>query len=134
MEKADGRKDVLEWRTLIAECGVKGRGVNNTDPAMLDVRQLELAERHYKLERAKFAFEKEKDAMLAVAQFERALAKTMAAFLASLNAFGPRVNEMLEGLDFDGRAVVLETEIEIIRKSLATCDYLTTDEGDDDGA
>jgi hypothetical protein len=131
--RADGRKSVPEWRTLIAQCGVKGRGANNPDVNDLDARQLDLAERRFKLRKAEFELNKAEQSMLPVAQFERALAKTLAAFLQQMNAFGPRVNENLEGLDFDERADVIDREVELIRKTLAGCDYLAIEEEEDGG-
>jgi hypothetical protein len=53
------------------------------------------------------------------------LSRTTAAWLSALDAFGPRVNEKLEGLDFNDRMAVIETEIELLRKAASTCDYLT---------
>ena len=70
--------------------------------------------------------------MLPAGQFEAALAKTVTAFVSALNAFGPRVNGKLEGLNFNDRAEVIEREIELVRKTLAKCDYLTLDQQDEE--
>lgn len=131
--KSDGRKCVPEWRTLIAECGVKGRGSNNSDPNSLDARELDLAERRVRLRQAEVNLLKSEDRLLPVAQFERAWFKTHAALLAAINAFGPRVNEMLQGLDYNDRAAVLEDECERLRATIAECDYLAPEEQEDGG-
>jgi hypothetical protein len=132
LTRSDGRKCVAEWRKLLNDCGVKGRGPNNTDPEMVTTRDLQRREWTLKLDRAEFELGKAKDQMLPVSQFETALAKTMATFLAALNAFPARVNESLEGLGFNDRAGVLEIEVELLRKTLANCDYLALEEEEDD--
>jgi hypothetical protein len=93
-----------------------------------DERALRLREWRIRLDKAEFELARAKEQQLPITTFEAALARTSTAFLAALNAFGPRVNEMLEGLDFNGRIDVIEREIEILRRTLATCDYLGTAE------
>lgn len=83
-----------------------------------------------KLERDRFEFERERDLMLAVAEFEAALFLTNSAILAALNAFGPRINEKIEGLSFNDRAAVLEAETEALLRTIASCDYLEPDDDD----
>jgi hypothetical protein len=131
--RSDGRKHIPAWRELLSQCGVRGRAANNPDVNDLDARELDLAERRLRLRKAEFELNKAEQSMLPVAQFERALAKMLAAFLQQINAFGPRVNENLEGLDFDERADVIDREVELIRKTLASCDYLAIEEVEDNG-
>lgn len=132
-KRADGRYPILEYKAWLDRHVVRGRGANNPDANDMDARQLDMAERRFKLETAKHKFEREKDALLPVAQFERAWANTHAALLAAMNAFGARVNESLEGLDFDERADVIDREIEQLKKTIAACDYLAVEEEEDGG-
>ncbi|MEN3369959.1 MAG: hypothetical protein V7609_2102 [Verrucomicrobiota bacterium] len=132
-KRADGRYPILEYKAWLDRHVVRGRGANNPNVNDLDARALDLAERRLKLERAQFELEKAKEAMLSVAQFERAWFKTHAALLAAINAFGPRVNEMLEGLDYNDRAAVLENECERLKQTIAECDYLIPEEEEDGG-
>lgn len=129
-KRADGRYPIVEYKAWLDRHNVRGRGENNPDNNCETARDLQLREWRLKLERAEFELAKAKEAMLPCAQFELALSRTMAAFLAALNAFGPRVNELLEGLDFNERAAIIEDEVEQIRKSLASCDYLQVEEDD----
>jgi hypothetical protein len=85
-------------------------GLSDDERAIrLDLLRIERDQKQFNLDKAR-------ESQLPVAQFERALAKTLAAFLQQLNAFGPRVNENLEGLEFDERADVIEREVELLRK------------------
>ncbi len=79
------------------------------------------------LDRRRYEFERERERMLSAAEFEAALFLTNSAILAAINAFGARLNEKLEGLGFDDRALVLEQESELLRKTIASCDYLHPD-------
>ena len=88
--RSDERKCVPEWRKLIAECGVKGRGANKVDATSEDVRALELAERRLKFRKAEHAFEEEIKATIPVADFEAALGPTFVQFRSSLNALPGR--------------------------------------------
>jgi hypothetical protein len=132
-KRADGRYPILEYKAWLDRCGIRGRGANNPDVNDMDARELDLAERRLRLRKAEFELNKAEQSMLPVAQFERALAKMLAAFLQQLNAFGPRINENLEGLDFDERADVIDREVELMRKTLASCDYLAVEEEEDNG-
>jgi hypothetical protein len=131
--RSDGRKNVPAWRSLISQHGVKGRGANNPDVNDMDAHQLDLAERRFRLRKAEFELNKAEQSMLPVPQFERAWSKTHAALLAAIDAFGPRVNEMLEGRDFDERAEVIENECDRLKQTIAECDYLTPEEEEDGG-
>jgi hypothetical protein len=120
---------ISETKEWLARHGVIAR---RKQDELADERAVKLAHANLRLERERFEFEQIKDRMLPAGQFEAALAKTLSAFLAALNAFGPRINEKLEGLDFNDRALVIESEIIIIRRTLATCDYLGSGEEEED--
>jgi hypothetical protein len=128
-QRADGRYPVAEYAKWLDRHAVNGR---RTDPELGDERGIKLDLLKLNLERQRFEFERIRDRMLPSAQFELALAKMLAAFLAALNAFPARLNESLEGLDFNDRARVLESEVTLLRKTLATCDYLNVEEPDVD--
>jgi hypothetical protein len=132
-KRADGRYPILEYKAWLDRHVVRGRGANNPDVNDLDARELDLAERRLRLRKAEFELNKAEQSMLPVAQFERAWFKNHAALLAALNAFGARVNENLEGLEFDERADVIDREVEQLRKTIAECDYLTPEEVEDNG-
>ncbi len=89
-------------------------------------RALRLRVWRLRLDRAEYEFQRTKDLMLPVAQFEAALARMRAAFLAELDAFAVRINEQIEGLDYNDRGPVLEAEVDLLRKTLARCDFLTS--------
>jgi hypothetical protein len=127
----DGRRPIAAYAKWLDRHSITGRGRDSTVEQPAE-RGIKLALLQLQLDRQRFEFEKEKDRMLPVAQFEAALAKTISAFLAQLNAFGPRVNEALEGLDFNDRALIIENEVELLRKTLAACDYLSADEGEEE--
>ncbi|MDP9290955.1 MAG: hypothetical protein M3O82_01165 [Verrucomicrobiota bacterium] len=128
-KRADGRYPIYEYKTWLSQHAVSGR---RGDVELESERDIKLQHARLRLDRERFDFEKEKDRMLPSTQFEAALARTLSAFVAALNAFPSRVNELLEGLDFDGRAEALETEVELLRKTLATCDYLADPRSDRD--
>lgn len=88
--RSDGRKCIVEWRTLLNECGVKGRGTNNTNPDQPTVRELQLREWKNKLDRSEFALQKEKDQVLPITEFETALSIMLSKFVAALNALPGR--------------------------------------------
>ncbi len=130
--ESDGRYNVEAWKTLLVSLGIQGRGLNNPD--LDDERAIRLDLLKIERDQKQFNLDKARESMLALAQFEAALARTKAAFLAAVNAFGPRVNEQLEGLDFNDRAAVLENEADLLRKTLATCDYLALEKEEDGGS
>jgi hypothetical protein len=127
--RADGRYPILEYKAWLDKHAVTGR---RDDAEMEDERAIKLDLLRIDRDTKRFNFEKAKDQMLPASQFELALARTIAAFLAALNAFGPRVNESLEGLNFNDRTAVIETEVELIRRTLAGCDFLAVEEEEDD--
>jgi hypothetical protein len=124
LARADGRHCIAAWRELLAELGVKGRGVNNPESTLLDKGNLVLRKMLVDVERAEWEFEKVKDRHLPVSDFEAALASMLTSFNAWLNAFTGRINPRLEGLDYHQRAAVLEEEIAIGRRAIARCEYL----------
>jgi hypothetical protein len=126
---SDSRYHVGDHREWLSRHGVTGR---RKDAEMVQERDVKLAHAQLRLERDRFEFEQIKERMLPAGQFEAALAKTMSTFLSALNAFGPRVNEKLEGLDFDDRAGVIEKEVELLKKRLASCDYLCVEQEDEE--
>lgn len=126
---SDGRYHVGDHKTWLDKHGVTGR---RKSAELVEEREINLARAKLRLERDRFEFEQIKERMLPAGQFEAALAKTMSIFLAALNAFGPRVNEKLEGLDFDDRARVIDQEVELLKKSLASCDYLCVEQEDEE--
>lgn len=132
LQRADGRHCVIEWIKFLDQRGVKGRGVNNPDSTLTDEKAIRLKQSLLNLARDEWKFLQEKKRMLACDQFEIALVRTVAAFNSALEAFGMRVNEQLEGRDFNERAAVIEAEVELLKKTLSNCDYLTPEEEDDD--
>lgn len=126
---SDSRYHVGDHKAWLDRHGVTGR---RKDAELVQERDVKLAHAQLRLERERFEFEQVKEKMLPAGQFEAALARTMSIFLAALNAFGPRVNEKLEGLDFDDRAQVIEKEVELLKKSLASCDYLRVEQEDEE--
>jgi len=126
---SDRRYHVGDYRAWLSRHGVTGR---RKDAELVQERDVKLAHAQLRLERERFEFEQIKERMLPAGQFEAALAKTISAFLSALNAFGPRVNEKLEGLDFDDRAGVIEKEVELLKKTLATCNYLCVEQEDEE--
>jgi hypothetical protein len=159
--RADGRKNVPAWRSLIAECGVKGRGANNPNVNSEDVRALELAERRYKLDRAIFDLEKAKQIQMPVADFEAALGAALVQFRSSIYSLPGRgtgkilsrartaVLNMLRGalterqfeavdramsnaklasVEYSDIEDVLQEEVNLVLRSLESCDYLAVRE------
>ena len=127
--RLDGRCRLDEYLAWFDRFGLRGR---RKQEDIVEEHQIRLRRERLRLEREEFEFEQIKERMLPAGQFEAALAKTMSKFLASLNAFGPRVNEKLEGLDFDDRAQVIDREVELLKKTLASCDYLCVEEEDEE--
>ena len=119
--------DLLPWLKSHEYRWAAGEGQNGSSDAAKE-RSIRLQRDELRLERERFEFEQLKNRMLPVSQFELALAKTITAFVRALDAFGPRINEKLEGLDYNGRAEVIEQEIYLLRKTLAKCDYLNVEE------
>jgi hypothetical protein len=153
--RSDGRKCVVAWRALLNECGVKGRGANNTDPHMPDVRDMQLREWKFKLDKSEFALQKEKDLVLPRTEFEAALSVTLSKFVAALNALPgrgagkllpraraalvaalkkalpPKTFERVDAalskdfaIDFAEIEETLQNEVELVKRTLETCDYL----------
>jgi hypothetical protein len=154
LDRADGRHCITEWRKLLEECGVEGRGVNNPD--LECERELKRQKLKLDLERSRFEFEKEKDKMLPVAQFEAALGQMLAMFRQSLDAFPPRIagnideadsETLLVSLkaaapkdlptlykliksgkvkftDYHARVALIEAEVELLKATLRECKYL----------
>jgi hypothetical protein len=46
------------------------------------------------------------------------------AFRSALRAFRVRVNERLEGLDYNDRAKVIDDEVEVLERTFEKCNYL----------
>ena len=80
-----------------------------------------------RLDREAYEFAQKKERMLAVEQFELGLAKVRAAFNKELAAFGRRINDQSEGLDFDQRAEMIDREVRTLKETLASCYYLAAD-------
>ena len=108
------RKELIGWLATHRQAS----GLAD-DPTRLRHRRLKVD-----TERAEWEFERQRDRHLPVSQFEKALAAMLTAFNTGLSNFAGRVNPRLQGLDFDARTEVLEDEIDILRRSLAQCDYL----------
>jgi hypothetical protein len=128
-KRPDGRYPIAEYADWLDRHGVSGRRKGAELECERDVK---LEHARLRLDRERFEFQRIKDQMLPAAQFEAALARTLSALLAAINAFGSRVNEQLEGLDFNDRAAVLETESELLRKAIASCDYLKIEGADEE--
>jgi hypothetical protein len=159
--RSDGRKNVPAWRSLIAECGVRGRGANNANVNSEDVRALELAERRYKLDKAIFDLDKAKQIQMPVADFEAALGAALVQFRSSINSLPGRgtgkilnrartaVLNMLRGalterqfeavdramsnaklasVEYSDIEDVLQEEVNLVLRSLESCDYLAVRE------
>jgi hypothetical protein len=124
-KRLDGRYPVILYKQWLARHGVSGR---RKDADLADERQVKLEHAKLRLERERFEFEQLKEQMLPVAQFELALTKTLSAFKTALLAFGPRINEQLEGRDYHDRMEIIDREIEVLQRTLAKCDYLEVEE------
>jgi hypothetical protein len=122
--RAGGPYPLRAYKLWADRHGVTGRA---KDSELVEERDIKLEHARLRLERERFEFEQLKDRMLPVSQFELALSKMVSAFVSALNAFTPRVNERLEGLDFNDRAQVLEEEMEGVKRTLAKCDFLRPD-------
>lgn len=83
VSRADGRKPVADWRAWAEKHGLRGRA---GDAELVDERDVKLETAQLNLEIRRFEFEKAKDRMLPVAQFETALGVTLTNFRAALNA------------------------------------------------
>jgi hypothetical protein len=128
LERADGRYCIAEWIRFLKDVGVEGR---RGDAELEDERAVKLDLLKIERDTKRFNLERIRDQLLAVAQFEAALAATVSNFLQALNAFGGRINEAIEGLEFNDRADVIEREVELLRATLASCDFLKAD-GDEE--
>lgn len=95
LDRADGRHCVAEWRKLLDECEIRGRGENNPDlrdAGMIDVKQLVLRERQLAVEREEFKLAKEKNLYLEVTECQAAFAATVSRFNGALNALPGRAS------------------------------------------
>jgi hypothetical protein len=102
------------------------------DAQLEDEREVRFAREKLRLERERFEFEQLKEKMISVSQMDLVLFRLIGAFKAAALAFGPRINEQLEGLDFNDRARIFESETAVLLKTLAKPDYLHPVEGDDE--
>ena len=84
---------------------------DNRDTRFAEERELRLQREKLRLERETFEFGKLKERMVPVSQFELAWSRIKSAFTAEINALGPRINAQLDGLDFNERAEVLDSEV-----------------------
>jgi len=125
--RAGGPYPMRAYKNWADHHGVTGR---RKQEDLVEEQDIRLRRDRLRLAREEFEFEQIKEQMLPVSQFQIALTKMVAAFLAALNAFPSRVNEQLEGLSFDDRAPVLEQEVELLKKTLAGCDYLQAESND----
>lgn len=134
-------RDPEKWRAFMRERGLGHYSLRRNAPlpppgtdgnAQPDAaaaptdEQVKLRFRRLKVdtERAEWEFERTRDRHMPVADFETALRIMLTAFNASIDAFAGRLNPRLEGLDFDARTEVIEDELNIMRRTLAQCDYL----------
>jgi len=101
LTRADGRHCIAEWMKLLAELGVKGRGVNNPDIDVLDERTLRLEERKLRVERERYELECAKIQVVSVAQVGAALGQALATFNQSLDALAGRVAAGIDEADRD---------------------------------
>jgi hypothetical protein len=153
--RADGRKGVAWWIRFLDEKGVRGRGVNNPQIDYIDERQLRLRREKVQLDKAEFELEVAKEKMLPVTDFEHALSVTVGNFNATLNAMPGRatakiinrartvilalleqvltakqyekVDQALNSAQIDYADIVeiLQDEVDLAKRMLETCDYLT---------
>ena len=84
------------------------------------------------LAREEFEFEQMKERMVPISQVDLLFTRTLSAFKAAVLALPARINERLEGLDYNDRMLVFNEEIPILLKTLAKPDYLQPI-GEDDG-
>ncbi len=82
-DRADGRKPVAEWKAWADRHALNGRSKN---AELVDERAIKLETARLNLEVKRFEFEKAREKMLPVAQFEAALGVTMQNFGAALDA------------------------------------------------
>lgn len=152
--RADGRKEIAWWIRFLDAKGIRGRGVNNPDIDFIDERALRLRREKFQLLKAEWEFEKAKESMLPVAEYEAALSATIGAFLTTLNQVPGRASQkivsrariavvdMLRGvltaaqfakveavldsasIEYGEIQQILELELEHVRSTLAQCEYL----------
>lgn len=160
LTRADGRHDVAAWIAFLDEKGVRGRGLNNpatTPEDYIDERQLRLRREKLQLDKAEFEFERVKESMLPVVEFEAALSRTVSAFVTNINQVPGRaaqkiVNRARESIvtwlrevltpkqfakleaaldtaaiEYGTIQTIIDVEIEHARKVLAECKYLSSE-------
>jgi hypothetical protein len=111
---------IKEWLARARHAAKRPREEDNE-------REIRLQQAQLRLEREAYEFAQTKERMLAVEQFELGLSKVRAAFEKELAAFGRRINDQSEGLDFDQRAEMIDREVRTLKERLARCDYLAAD-------
>ncbi len=152
--RADGRKETAWWIRFLDDKGVHGRGVNNPDIDYVDERALRLRRELFQLKKAEWEFEKAKELMMPVAEFQAALSAMVSAFLTTLNQTPGRCAQKIvakarhalmvvlgdvlteaqfakvergldaAAIDYGDIQLVIETEIEHVRRTLAQCEFL----------
>jgi hypothetical protein len=157
LTRADGRHVVAAWIAFLDEKGVRGRGMNNpgtTPEDFIDERQLRLRREKLQLDKAEFEFEKAKESMLPIKEFEAALSATVSAFLANINQVPGRASQKIvnraresmvalmrevlppakfakveaaldtAAINYGDIQTIIELELEHARRVLAQCKYL----------
>ena len=155
LTRADNRHNVAAWRQLADEFGeLKGKGSNNPEIDYVDERQLRLRRETFQLKKAEWEFEKAKDLMLPIAEFEAALGVTVGAFTSRLDQLPGRatgkivsrnkaavlslLKEVLTEKQFEKAETkleqaaadyadierILQNEIDVAKRELGGCDYL----------
>ena len=126
--RAGGPYPLRAYKNWADHHGITGR---RKQEDLVEEQDIRLRRDRLRLAREEFEFEQLKERMLPMGEVESAIAKVHAGFNAALLAFEPRINEQLEGLDYNDRAIVIRREVELLRKTFRECNYLEVD-GDDE--
>jgi hypothetical protein len=119
--EADGRYNIAAWREFLKAIGVTGR---RKQEDLAEEHEIRLRRERLRLAREEFEFEQLKERMLPMGEIETGITKIHSGYDSALLAFESRINEQLEGLDYNDRAMVIRREIELLRKIYREANYL----------
>ncbi len=101
-------------------------------PELEEEREVRLRRAKLALAREEFEFEQLKERLVPISQVDLLFSRTLSAFKAAILALPARINERLEGLDYNDRLIAFNEEVAIILRTLVKPDYLHPIEENDD--
>lgn len=114
------KSELAEWASR--------HGITRSD----EEKELRVARARLQLKREEFEFDQMRERMIPVSQMDLVLFRLVGAFKAAALAYGQRINEQLDGLDFNDRSRIFDSETAILLRTLEKPDYLHPVEDEND--